>query len=286
MKTRTLLAIAMLAAGLGAAVHAQTPIYKWNFDGASGTGVPAITAGGGTLSTLLGSGSFTGAGPLGGATDFAYNGTGTSDGARSAADISGLGTLNQMTVTFWVRSSVAFTSQGNASARILMLGNSTGYDEAGGNSSPGFSLALAGSTGLQYNINNGTQPSQSGVFTPYAANQWVFVVVEYDGTSGPYYSGAMGTALGNNSRNLAIMTGTDAASIGAPTMEAMTISDYSTSPGPITNTATMCLLVGNRNSANRGFMGRIDDIRIYNTLLTSNQLEAVRLSNLDRKSVV
>ena len=60
-----LLAIAMLTAGFGAAVHAQTPVYKWNFDGGSGTGVPAITAGGGTLSTLLGSGSFTGAGPSG-----------------------------------------------------------------------------------------------------------------------------------------------------------------------------------------------------------------------------
>jgi hypothetical protein len=282
MKTRKLLAIAMLAAGFGAAVHAQTPLYQWSFNGVSGTGVPSITAGGGTLSTL-GSGSFTGAGPSGAATDFAYNGTGTSDGATSAADISGLGTLNQMTVTFWIRSSVAYTSQGNSSARLLMLGNSTSYDESNPGSAPGFSLALAGSTGLQYNINKGVQPSQGSVFTPYAANQWVFVVVEYDGTAGgAYYSGAMGTALGNSSRNMAIMTGTDAASIGAPTMVPMTISDYSTSPGPITNTATMCLLVGNRNngSVNRGFMGRIDDIRIYNSLLTSNQLETVRTSDL------
>jgi len=200
-------------------LEAQTPLYLWSFDGVTGTGVPSITAGGGTLSTALGAGSFTGVGVTGASTNWAYNGTTSSDGYESAANISALGTNQAITVTFWINSSVAYASQQNANCRLLMLGNSTGYDESSGNGSPGFSLALNGGTGINYNVNNGTQPFLAGVFTPYTAGQWVFVALEYDGTGSPTSSSALGAAIGNNSANLALLLGTRTASVGSPENE-------------------------------------------------------------------
>ena len=264
-------------------LQAQTPRYQWNFNsaGASGTGIPSITAGGGTLSTAIGAGNFTGTGVTGTApSDWTYKGATSSDGVRSAADISALGTNQAITVTFWMNSSVAYASQQNNLCRLLMLGNSTGYDESSGNASPGFSLALNGGTGLNYNINNGTQPFLAGVFTPYSAGQWVFVALEYDGTGSPTSSSALGAAIGNSSANLALLLGTTASSVGAPIMLPLATTG-GTSPGPITNTATMALMVGNRNSGGRGFQGKIDNINIFtNQLLTSVQLESLQISDL------
>jgi PKD repeat protein len=265
----------LLAGATG--LPAQTPVYQWNFNGATGTGVPSITAGGGTLSTLIGAGSFTGAGATGLGTDWAYQGTSASDGCRNAGDLSGLGTISNLTVTFWINPAVAYASLPTTLARLLMLGNASSYDESAGNASPGFSLALNG-TGLQYNINNGSEPIQANVFTPYSANQWVFVVMEYDGLATTNFSSALGAALGNSSGNLAFITGTTTASIGSPIMENLPVNGKSISPGPITNTAPMYFFVGNRASGGRGFDGLIDNINIYTNLLTLSQLESLRIS--------
>ncbi|MBC8095457.1 MAG: hypothetical protein H7Y43_06570, partial [Akkermansiaceae bacterium] len=279
--TRTAGVVGALLLFAGAtAIHAQTPLYQWNFDDVSGTGVPSITAGGGTL-TPFGAGSFTGVGQSGGATDFTYLGTAAGDGATNALDISGMGTNGHLTVAFWINPSVAYASQpGPTFARFVMMGNSVNYDNNG--NSPGFSFSQNGQ-GLEIGVNRSVTRVVPNVFTPYTAGQWLFVALVYDGTSGSgTNSSALGAAVGNSVANSALVIGTSTSSVGAPTMTPLTLVNNTTSvisPGPITNSPTMVLLVGNRNSnKNRGFIGQIENIHIFTNLLTASQLEALRIS--------
>lgn len=262
-------------------LQAQTPVYQWTFDGGSGTGVPPITAGGGTLTTGGTTASFGGPGVSGAATDFAF--TNNSSGiATNNADISGLGTNSFLTVTFWMKASVAYASQSQVNARLLMVGSSLGYDEGatGSASAPGglFTFALNTGTNLQIGVGPSITPVVTGAFGPYSAGQWVFVAFEYDGSTGnAFFNPAMGTAIGNSSKNGALFLASTNSSIGVPTMMAIT-TNFSTSYGILTNTTSMVLQVGNRANLGRGFQGSIDSINIYtNQLLTPAQLEAVRI---------
>lgn len=273
-----LLLASLFTSALAAQAQAPTPVYRWSFDGGSGTGVPTNTAGGGTL-IAAGTGSFASNGLSAVATDFSFKTTSSAGIATNISDISGLGVVGRLTVTFWMNPTVAFSNQ-QAFSRLLMMGTNNAYDEAsGGGNPPGFSIALNGGTNLECGVGpSRTVVTAGGLLGNYPSNQWVFVAYEYDGAgSNAFFSSALGTAIGNNSRNYALMLGTTNASVGPPTMLAMTLADFSTSPGSITMVPTETLLVGNRRGLDRGFFGAIDNINIYTNLLTTAQLEAVRV---------
>ena len=275
---KKLVALILTFAGLGLAVKAQTPLYQWNFNGVSGTGTPSITAGGGIFAAY-GAGSFTGAGLTAAGTDFTYNGTAVGDGAVTPANISGLGTNNTLTVTVWMKPSVSYASEPTAVSRLVMMRNSTTAVENSG-AAGGFTFALNGSTGLEMGMDRAPTAVIPNVFSSFVAGQWVFVALEYDGNGTPTSSSALGSAIGNNTRNAALMIGTTTTSLGAPTMQAIALTGGLVSPGLITNTTTMALQIANRNNnKQRGFNGQIENINIFTNLLTISQLETLRISS-------
>jgi hypothetical protein len=53
-------------------------------------------------------------------------------------------------------------------------------------------------------------------------------------------------------------------------------TDFTNTSGAITLSATSLAMLGNRNANNRGFKGSIDDVRIYDNLLTTSDLATVQ----------
>jgi hypothetical protein len=179
-------------------VRAQTLLYQWTFN--NGNGTPDVTAGGGNLSinTLTGTGSNLGfsssAGPgIDGANGAltvsggGYNGGNTS--LAIASDLSGLGTMSQISIGFWFDVGASVSGQ---FPRFVQVGAASTYDGGGkpataneyngiGTSINGWSSGIA--TTLQNGVGNATT-SQDPQFGPtsIAANTWYYELVTYDGT--------------------------------------------------------------------------------------------------------
>jgi hypothetical protein len=285
--TKTKLALcAALAMGLAARSQAQTLLYQWNFNGVSGTGVPNVTAGGGTL-TASGVGSFTGTGVSGGTGDFAYSSTGASGYANAGITtagnaLTGLSGVNQFTVTFLINPYLTYLSQpaisGTNVARFIQIGPTSGYDESGVNTQGGANNANAGisiaQSGSSLQVGYGQAPTYLApdVFAPYSSNQWLLVAFEYDGTAASATSSsALQSAIGNGLGDAAVFTGNGV--LNAPIMLGMT-----NTAGAVISTglaASELMMLGNRNSANRGWDGEIEGVSIYNGLLSTSQLDAL-----------
>jgi Bacterial Ig-like domain (group 3)/YDG domain/Concanavalin A-like lectin/glucanases superfamily/Domain of unknown function (DUF2341) len=268
-----------------------TPLYQWTFD--NGDGVPAITAGGGTLSVrnINGTGNIVFSSTNGvsqGVLDATANGYATSSAVALATNLTGLGTLNQFTLTFWVKQPATT----NSLSRIVQFGASSGYDNGGKSSTlnNGFGVAFSfnrlqpgfGSTNKYFN-NVGLNTYGSAIGT----NVWTFVSLLYDGTSIlASNSPAMATATGGvATNNMATYLGTLNNSVSFDAQTAITpnsISDSTNNLGPISFGNSACVLMGNlTNGANsRGLAAALDDVRIYNSMLNPAQLEAIRLAGV------
>ncbi|HAO78025.1 MAG TPA: hypothetical protein DCQ92_03415 [Verrucomicrobia subdivision 3 bacterium] len=291
MNTKPTLKLALCAlalSGLVLTAQAQTPLYQWNFNGSgTGTGVPNVTSGGGSL-TASGTGSFTGAGASGQPGDFAYSSTSASGyanaGITTAGDtLTGLSGLNQFTITFWLNPFITYSNQpavsGTTVSRFLQIGPVSGYDEAsintqGGanNANAGISIAL-NNISLQVGVGQAPAFIANNAFASYGANQWVMVALEYDGTAiSANSSSSLATAIGNGAGDAAVFISTPG-NLGGPIMLGMTnTAGAVVSPGL---TASELLLLANRNNPNRGWDGEIDNVGIYNGLLTTSQLNAL-----------
>ena len=273
------------------------PIYQWNFNG--GTGTPNVTAGGGNLTitnSTHGASTFNGTGVTGAAGDNAYDGYNavnqynTADPAGIASTavgdvLSGLGTLTDFTVTFWMKSNNAFPmpNQNGSSinARLVMVGTSSTYDQGAG----GLELALNSSDKLQKGV-NGNNPISTNSFSTFlpangmSASDWVFVAFGYDGNTSnsvffdPVIQAATGSADNNNAY---VYLGSKTAS---PVLfdSAAVLAAGNTSPGPVLLGSSAFAFLGNRSSLSRDFTGSIDDVRIYNSVLSASDLDAVRAS--------
>jgi hypothetical protein len=260
---RAVAAIAILAS----AAHAQTLLYQWNFDNATGSGssfsaVPS--AGTGALGILSNLNS--GAGPAapassglsGAASDLAlvqpvYGAGGAGAIGGLLGDLSG---VSGFTVSAWFNLDAsasnfgAYGSAGALNSRLFDIGNTSNGD---GNR---LYFALNTGTNLQFGVNQagstgpftGQQGTSSGAFSLFGnapstmTNNWIFV------------AGSYSTAL-NGSVNLYVGSRSVAASLVGTLTNVGLVSwessgDYA--------------YIGNRPSnGTRALPGAIDDVRLY-----------------------
>jgi len=166
---------------------------------------------------------------------------GTGGVALSPTGNVNLGTLNQFTLTAWIKPAADFsTMSGTEYPRIIMAGATSGYDTSTANG-----VALLGynttsvSAGLQITINTGNIITPSGTLT---GSGWVFVAVTYDSTLA--------------SKNVNVY-------IGNPAATPALISSQTLAQGPVAFGANAYAYLLNNSKLARAFAGWGDDFRIY-----------------------
>ena len=253
-------------------------LYQWDFDNA---GANTGTGSGGTLTANVGgatTGNFSGTGVSGNAGDGSLSTFSSSDsywgsGYGNAAAVGNvdLSTFNQFTITMWVKRS------GGNNADLINIGSATAPTSG---SNPGVSLGLNGTwdNGIRIGV-NGYNQWIGDLWNPGTDNEWVFLAFAYDGNGGIWYDPTMNGLYGQN-RNGAIITGglTTSASVAANL--AVQIGDWNTSAGVVAAGSTATVYLAGDGSGSQGYSGNLDDVRIYNNLLTVSQIDAVRQAAL------
>jgi hypothetical protein len=181
--------------------------------------------------------------------------TGSTGGAQGAhgtisAAAGGLSGLSAMTITGWFNPS---TLPANGT---FLLRNSTG--SAGG----GFNLQFISSQQLRLLVSDGTAStnfnSATNAFSA-GADAWQFFSVSWTATGGAiWYSGTDTIVSTSNGLN------TTARSMGTNSYQA--------------------ILGRSGTGSGNAFYGYLDDIRIYDTALSGDAIEAIRLSNIPEPS--
>lgn len=204
---------------------------------------------------------------------------GTVDSAGTANDCDKADTLAKMTLTYWVN------LQGNPSGNTHVLGNRTAPGAAGGdgwwhagfqafNSAINahrfrlsFGIGSNNNSPVDVNVNSDGIGPAVGNGNPWnASNQWLFVAITYDSTVA--LANCVKFYLGNETTSLtAINTGT---SVGT---------------GPVVpgqNTTDLRIGIDARfyNDSTRKVPGFLDSVRIYDTVLTSSEIDAIRKADL------
>ena len=293
MRTRILLIL--LTTSFGVAANAQL-LYQWAFTNAADTAIssaPSVAAAPGTgqLGLLNASGDaitpglifFTNAnyGPPGGPGGaLVLNGQGYNGGNSAVATNSSLdlGTLYQFTITYWVQYG---TDMGGHLSREIEIGASVNYDEGGkgsvGNHS-GVGTALNGSgsgAAAQFqdgiaNAAGGANPQVTITGDPnfssgflYDGQTWYFEAVTYNGL------------LTANNFTVWLASTNASAGTGTPGIDPF-VGTQNLGGIPLTTNGSV-ILAGCAQGGPRGIStGQISDVRIYNGVLTSNQLMTVR----------
>lgn len=168
-----------------------------------------------------------------------------------------LNKLTNLTITCWAN------LRGNPAANdrfVDKLGSGAGFGLAFNNAS-----ATAPQLAFLANGGGGVSPKSDGqnIFTTSMNNRWVFVAVTYDGVGV------------NTTSNVAFYTGGQYDSISQ-------LGDFvGYNRGAIVNTAND-FRVGSSpaTTADRTPPVWIDDVRVYDAVLTSNELEQIRLENI------
>lgn len=246
--------------GLGTLVNAQTLLYEWNFDNATGSGTSlsfAPSAGSGTLGTLtdanagLGLSTPAGSGVSGAAGDLGFvqsSAYGTAGAGALSGQLGDLSAVSSFTVTLW------FNLAANATANPLNSRLFTINSGAGGDGNRLY-ISLNTGTNLQFGVNTastgvilgtgGTSPFGSyGLNFPGGTmtNTWFFVGASYTTAAGGTVNIYEGT-----STTAATLAGT-LTGVGNIAWDAS--GDYAN--------------VGNRPSnGQRNLPGTIDDVGLY-----------------------
>jgi hypothetical protein len=296
--------VAVLALGLLPMGSAQGAlIYRQNFE--AGDGVPVVTPGNGTLAVSSPAVFSTTGGVFGGSLDASANpnnstaGTGGASTAFSGGSaISGLpdqtgggtGNLNQFTVTFWYNTASVRTSTTTVQHRLLIFGDSSATDVTSATPNVAFQLRNGASTTanprtVDISANGISATNTTGVVgTTTTIGTWTFVALTYDGTS----------TLGNNSTvqlaatgsasqvNGQLYWGTNAAAVSRFDVPLTTIAGdaTATSTGTFNFGNAARLFLANNGVPNRGFDGWMDDVRIYDSVLTATEVEDVRVDSM------
>jgi hypothetical protein len=164
-----------------------------------------------------------------------------------------LGTVNQFTMTAWVKPQVVISS---GFPRIMMVGATKGYDTSVTNGA----AFLGNGSGLELTVNTNLLNTPSGALT---GTDWYFVAVTYDSASGNanFY-------------------------VGSPTSATALFSSqtFSPNPGPVAFGANAYVSLMNRftstKALDRAFDGLGDDFRIFTNVLSQGALELVRSNAL------
>jgi hypothetical protein len=152
-------------------------------------------------------------------------------------------------------------------------------------------LGAAGSTDLASNTfgvemrsgkldvlaNNVGSGANTAIGNTLSANTWNFIAITYDGTSSTGFNSTVQAAATGDAHNAQLYEGTDTGSVQRFGV-ADTTGDFTTSSGTLQFGANAVLLLANRTNLSRGFNGWLDDFRIYDSVLTPTQVEAIRTS--------
>lgn len=256
--------------------YAADPLYQWNFNGAdganSGTGTDgALIANVGGATTA----SFTQTGVSGEAWDHSLNTSnafanywGTDVGNAAAMANLDLSTLNQFTITMWIK-----RGGGNVPS-FFNIGDTPTPDAA---SNPGISMGFDWGNNLRFGVKgfNGWTGDLWGAGSNN--DQWVFLAVAYDGNGAVWYDETMNNLYGQH-RNAVVITGDQINAVTVAAGLAMHIGDWGTAVGSPGLGTTATAFLANNGSNTTGFSGNLDDVRIYSGLLTVPEIEAVRQS--------
>ena len=224
-----------------------TLLLKYNFDEASGNALDTSGTGIAANATFF---------------NLATRTTNTPGGTGKALDVTAAGSNYVFAVTGTNKLNVALTNL-TLTTWINLQGNITGGDRIMGNvtASSGFDFAFptvpgtanAAQLTFRKNTTGGGFPATAPV---NLTNQWVFVALVYDGANVSYYTGTVANAVGQ--------LGTSVVYTGGGTVAAST-ANFQVGATPAT-------------TADRTPPAWFDDVRVYDTALTSGQLETIRQS--------
>ena len=256
-------------------------LYQWNFNSTDGANTG--TGSGGTLTANVGgatTGNFSGTGVSGNVGDSSlytfdardsYWGSGFGNAAGIGnVDLTG---LTQFTITMWVKRS------GSRDDTMLSIGSTTTPD---GSSNPGIALGLSGNwhNGVSFGVNGSTEWSNGNLWGGYTSD-WMFMAFTYTATEGSWWSPTFGGIYfggANQPGNAAILLGGINTSVTVA--QGFHIGGAADNPGSVALGSTASVFLGNYGAGDNGFSGNLDDVRIYNSLLTVSQIDAVRLDAL------
>jgi len=184
---------------------------------------------------------------------------GTGGIAMSPTGNLNLGTLNQVTLTCWVKPSANFSTMVNGDfPRFFMVGPTNNYDTSQAN---GVALLGEDAAQIQFTINTGNVATPAGVLT---GSDWLFVAVTYDST------------LSANNVNFYV---------GGKSTTPAVASTQTLAAGPVAFGTNAYAFLLNRSSLSRAFQGWGDDFRIFNGALNQTQLAAVCSSAVSNNAV-
>jgi len=260
--------------------HAQTLLYQWNFDNATGTGT-TLTAAPSYIDASMTGGKFinenNGAGLSAPAGSGLYGvlrspdlGLVNSNAYRSTAGAfrSGAGDLSSVssfTVGVWfnLNASVTNFSTLNGGALFSRLLNIATTPTGDGDE---LYFALNSGNALQFGVNqtNTGNTSANTVFGTLGTspatmtNQWIFVAASY-------------TTLAGGTVNLYVGTTNSAAALVSTLSGVGTIAWSS---------ATNYIFIGNRGDGTRSLPGTMDDVSFYSGALTLNQVQTMQTNGV------
>ena len=215
----------------------------------------------GTMTNATVTGSVTNALPNDCALD---NSAATSQGGTGGIALSPTGnlnpgTLNQVTLTAWIKPTADFSTMVSGDyPRIIMVGATTNYDTSQAN---GAAFLIEDNAKLQFTVNTGNVVTAAGVLT---GSDWVFVAATYDST------------LAANNVNFYV---------GSKTTAPTVISTQTLTQGPVAFGASAYAFLLNRNNFSRAFQGWGDDFRIFNSALSQSAIAAVCASAVSNNAV-
>ncbi len=224
-----------------------TLLLKYNFDEASGnaldtsgTGIAAnasfFNLATRTTNTPSGTGNALNVTPGGAFTNYAYAFTGT-----NKLNVA----LSNLTLTTWINLQGSITNGDRIMGNVNGTAPASGFDFAFNSSASPTIAALT----FRKNSTGGGSPATA---TVNLTNQWVFLSVVYNGTNVTYYTGTVASAVAQ--------LGTSVALTGS------------------INTSTNNFQIGATpaSAADRTPPAWFDDVRVYDTALTSSDLETIR----------
>lgn len=277
-------AAALALASLATAANAQTPVLRWAFDAGKGAPVATTWISGGVLradAKRLGHAPFQSSGGVSLSTPGVFSGADNVYGDAGAPQLTSVDSplvaemdLAQFVVTMWVKP-IASPSDQNY-ARFLII--SPAEDEKAKTGSLYMALNMGN---LEVGINGNGQIIELGT-SQFKQGEWTFVVFAYDGLArNPYFSPDMNKMV-KGERNTAILIGgltTPVTLVGSPGINGGP-PNYDLPAGTLSLNGCSVAVGSSTSNPLRAFCGLIDDIRIYGRLLTTTQIEAVRLSSL------
>ncbi|MDR1279298.1 MAG: LamG domain-containing protein, partial [Opitutaceae bacterium] len=261
---------------------ADAPLYQWKFD--ADTGANTGNTSGGALSITNNANANVRF--AGGYLDLTANvrGNASSSGYATLGSAN-IGTLNQYTITMWVKASELLGYQ-----NLLSIGPNGTF---GANDTDNTLTVRLNGGKLELYTKDTTAGAINNVATApaFATNAWVFIAISYDGTSakGSWSAAQVAATSGSAGErancNMQLYIGD---SVTGSTLFRTGVNwgqndaNYDVNKGPLALGTDASIFLGNRQNsqADRGFTGLMDDIRIYDTILSASEINAVRLEQL------